>query len=155
MIRQPTRSTRTDTLLPYTTHFRSQLSDAERRGIAASGAVAGPCPTTEANLGDGLFPAEAYLAEGGAIGIGSDSHVSVDPAEELRWLENGQRLFTGRRTVLADGPGASVGVGLLQRVCRGGATALDRPIGALEAGNRADFVAIGRASWRERVCQYV
>jgi len=124
--------------LVHATH----LSDDERRAIAASGAVAGLCPATEANLGDGLFPAEAYLAEGGAIGIGSDSHVSVDPAEELRWLENGQRLFTGRRTVLADGPGASVGVGLLQRVCRGGATALGRAIGALEVGRRADFAVL-------------
>lgn len=124
--------------LVHATH----LSDAERRSIAASGAVAGLCPTTEANLGDGLFPAEPFLAEGGAIGIGSDSHVSVDPAEELRWLENGQRLFSGRRTVLADGPGASVGVGLLQRVCRGGAAALGRPVGALQAGCRADFVVL-------------
>jgi len=124
--------------LVHATH----LSEDERRAIARSGAVAGLCPATEANLGDGLFPAEAFLADGGAIGIGSDSHVSVDPAEELRWLENGQRLFTGRRTVLADGPGASVGVGLLQRVCRGGATALGRPIGALLAGRRADFVVL-------------
>lgn len=124
--------------LVHATH----LSESERQAIARSGAVAGLCLTTEANLGDGLFPAAAYLAEGGAIGIGSDSHVSVDPAEELRWLENGQRLFSGRRTVLADGPGASVGVGLLQRVCRGGAAALGRPIGALEPGRRADFVVL-------------
>ena len=124
--------------LVHATH----LSDAERQAIARSGAVAGLCLTTEANLGDGLFPAEAYLAEGGAIGVGSDSHVSVDPAEELRWLENGQRLFSGRRTVLADGPGASVGVGLLRRACRGGATALGRPIGALEPARRADFVVL-------------
>lgn len=128
--------------LVHATH----LSEAERRMIASSGAVAGLCPTTEANLGDGLFPAEAYLAEGGAIGIGSDSHVSVDPAEELRWLENGQRLITGRRTVLADGPGESVGTGLLRRVCRGGATALGRPIGQIAVGHRADFVVIADES---------
>lgn len=124
--------------LVHATH----LSDGERRTIAASGAVAGLCLTTEANLGDGLFPAEPFLAEGGTIGIGSDSHVCVDPAEELRWLENGQRLFSGRRTVLADAPGASVGVGLLQRVCRGGAAALGRPIGAIAPGCRADFVVL-------------
>ena len=124
--------------LVHATH----LSESERRAIAASGAVAGLCPTTEANLGDGLFPAEAYLGDGGAIGIGSDSHVCVDPAEELRWLENGQRLVTGRRTVLADGPGESVGTGLLQKVCRGGAEALGRPVGALVAGRRADFLAL-------------
>jgi len=128
--------------LVHATH----LSDGERRAIARSGAVAGLCPTTEANLGDGLFPAEAYLAEDGAIGIGSDSHVCVDPAEELRWLENGQRLITGRRTVLADGPGASVGTGLLQRVCRGGATALGRPIGAIAPGRQADLVVLADIS---------
>lgn len=128
--------------LVHATH----LSEGERQSIARSGAVAGLCPTTEANLGDGLFPAEAFLAEGGAIGIGSDSHVAVDPAEELRWLENGQRLFTGRRTVLADGPGLSVGVGLLQRVCRGGGAALGRAIGTLRAGCRADFVVLADES---------
>lgn len=128
--------------LVHATH----LSDGERRAIATSGAVAGLCPTTEANLGDGLFPAAAFLAEGGTIGIGSDSHVCVDPAEELRWLENGQRLFSGQRTVLADGPGASVGVGLLQRVCRGGAAAMGRPIGAIETGRRADFVVLANAA---------
>ncbi|MEQ8398328.1 formimidoylglutamate deiminase [Thalassobaculum sp.] len=124
--------------LVHATH----LSDEERRAIATCGAVAGLCLTTEANLGDGLFPAESYLAEGGSIGIGSDSHVCVDPAEELRWLENGQRLITGRRTVLADEPGSSVGTGLLQRVCRGGAAALGREIGAIAAGFRADFVVL-------------
>lgn len=124
--------------LVHATH----LSEHERRAIAASGAVVGLCPTTEANLGDGLFPAEPYLAEGGAIGIGSDSHVCVDPAEELRWLENGQRLLTGRRTVLATEPGASVGTALLQRVCRGGAAALGRPVGEIAVGYRADFVVL-------------
>ena len=120
----------------------THLSPAECGALAKTGAVAGLCPTTEANLGDGLFPAEAYLADGGAIGIGSDSHVCVNPAEELRWLENGRRLITGRRTVLADGPGASVGESLLRRVCAGGGIALGRPIGSLEVGRRADFVAL-------------
>ena len=74
--------------LVHATH----LDASEISHIAASGAVAGLCPTTEANLGDGLFPLEAFLAAGGRFGIGSDSHVSQSPVEELRWLEYGQRL---------------------------------------------------------------
>src|SRR3546814_15874301 len=73
--------------LVHATH----LTDSECAALAASGAVAGLCPTTEANLGDGLFPAQAFLTAGGRIGIGSDSHISVDAAEELRLLEYGQR----------------------------------------------------------------
>ena len=75
-------------------------------GIAASGAVAGLCPTTEANLGDGLFPLESFLAAGGRFGIGSDSHVSQSPVEELRWLEYGQRLQHQRRNIAASATAA-------------------------------------------------
>jgi formimidoylglutamate deiminase len=66
--------------------------------IVDSGAVAGLCPTTEANLGDGLFPLSQFIAAGGRFGIGSDSHVSQSPVEELRWLEYGQRLQHQRCT---------------------------------------------------------
>ena len=68
------------------------MDDDETLALAQSGAVAGLCPTTEANLGDGLFNLAAFLDAGGRFGIGSDSHVSVSPIEELRWLEYGQRL---------------------------------------------------------------
>ena len=81
----------------------THMTETETRRLAASGAVAGLCPTTEANLGDGIFPAAAYLADGGVIGIGSDSHISVSPIEELRWLEYGQRLFSRRRNLLTAG----------------------------------------------------
>ena len=73
---------------------RHPPDDAEVQGIARSGATVAICPTTEANLGDGLFPLRDYLDAGGAWGIGSDSHISVSPVEELRWLEYGQRLVT-------------------------------------------------------------
>ena len=73
----------------------------ETRRLARSGAVAGLCPTTEANLGDGLFPLVEYLECGGRLGIGSDSHISVSPVEELRWLEYGQRLTRRARNVAA------------------------------------------------------
>ena len=125
--------------LVHATH----MTEAETAALAASGAVAGLCPTTEANLGDGLFPAEDYLAAGGRWGIGSDSHISVSPIEDLRLFEYGQRLATRRRNVLAgEGEEASVGQRLYGQALAGGAQALGRPIGALEAGKRADLVVL-------------
>jgi formimidoylglutamate deiminase len=124
--------------LVHATH----LDDAERDGLARSGAVAGLCPTTEANLGDGLFPLAPYLAAGGALGIGSDSNVSIAPADELRWLEYGQRLVTHRRAVAAAEPGDSAGETLYARAARGGARACGLSSGALVAGARADLVVL-------------
>ncbi|MEX1206770.1 MAG: formimidoylglutamate deiminase [Dongiaceae bacterium] len=126
--------------LVHATH----MTETETGRLAASGAVAGLCPTTEANLGDGLFPARDYLRQGGAFGIGSDSHVSVSPVEELRWLEYGQRLVHRRRNLLAGGTpeSASVGASLYRAALAGGARALGRPIGRLAAGCRADLVVL-------------
>ncbi len=73
---------------------------AEVAAMARSGAVAGLCLSTEANLGDGIFPATDFLAQGGRLGIGSDSHVSLSVVEELRWLEYGQRLRDRKRNRL-------------------------------------------------------
>ncbi|HET7931429.1 MAG TPA: formimidoylglutamate deiminase [Rhodanobacteraceae bacterium] len=102
--------------LVHATH----LDDAEMRAIAKSGAVAGLCPTTEANLGDGFFPLAAYVDAGGTLGIGSDSHISVSPVEELRWLEYGQRLAARQRNVAARKAGESVGETLWRAAWRGG-----------------------------------
>ncbi len=125
--------------LVHATH----MTAAETAALAASGAIAGLCPTTEANLGDGLFPAEPYLAAGGRWGIGSDSHISVSPIEELRLFEYGQRLATRRRNVLAgEGEESSVGRRLYRQALAGGAQALGRPIGALEPGRRADLLVL-------------
>ncbi|MGF1608820.1 MAG: formimidoylglutamate deiminase [Kiloniellales bacterium] len=124
--------------LVHATH----MTEAETTALAESGAVAGLCPTTEANLGDGLFPAPDYLRQGGAFGIGSDSHISVSPIEELRWLEYGQRLLHRQRNLLASGQGASVGAGLYKAALAGGAQALGRPVGRLEAGCRADLLVL-------------
>ncbi len=120
----------------------THMSDAETARLAHSGAVAGLCPTTEANLGDGLFPLAAWLDAGGAFGVGSDSHVSVSPVEELRWLEYGQRLTRERRNVAAFGDAPSTGAGLWRAALAGGAQALGRPIGTLAAGKRADIVVL-------------
>ena len=115
---------------------------AERERLAAGDAVVGLCPTTEANLGDGIFPATEYLAGGGHIGIGSDSNVSVSAIEELRLLEYGQRLSHRRRGLLANADSPSVGRYLYDAAIDGGARALAQPIGGLEVGRRADVVVL-------------
>jgi cytosine/adenosine deaminase-related metal-dependent hydrolase len=99
------------------------MTDAETTAMAASGAIAGLCPITEANLGDGLFPAAAFLDEGGLIGVGSDSNVRIDAAEELRLLEYGQRLTARARNVLA-APGQSTGARLYGAALKGGRQSL-------------------------------
>ncbi|HEY6940954.1 formimidoylglutamate deiminase [Dokdonella sp.] len=128
--------------LVHATH----LTDVETRRLAASGAVAGLCPTTEANLGDGLFPLRAYLDAGGVLGIGSDSHISVSPVEELRWLEYGQRLATRHRNISASASQPSSGETLLARALAGGAQASGGALGAFAPGHRADFVVLDEAS---------
>ena len=111
----------------WTLVHATHLTPEETRGIAVSGATVAICPTTEANLGDGLFPLRAYLDAGGAWGIGSDSHISVSPVEELRWLEYGQRLVTRRRNIAVGAGSSSVGETLLQGVAasRGRSTGFD------------------------------
>jgi formimidoylglutamate deiminase len=128
--------------LVHATH----LTDAETNQLARSGAIAGLCPTTEANLGDGLFPLAHYLDAKGVLGIGSDSHISISPVEELRWLEYGQRLSTRHRNVAARHAGDSVGETLWRAALRGGAQAADLPIGAVREGQRADLIVLDHGS---------
>jgi formimidoylglutamate deiminase len=116
----------------------------ETRGLAESGAVAGLCPTTEADLGDGLFPLLDYLGAGGRFGVGSDSNVGVAPAEELRWLEYGQRSRARKRNLVPAEKGRSIGATLWRAALAGGAQALAQPIGAIAPGARADFLALDR-----------
>ena len=123
--------------LVHATHMTAQ----ECGALAASGAVAGLCPITEANLGDGLFPAPRYIAAGGRWGIGSDSNVKIDAAEELRWLEYGQRLGEQARNVFGADAGASTGAALYKGALLGGAQALGAPMG-LATGNSADFLTL-------------
>jgi formimidoylglutamate deiminase len=120
----------------------THMSENETILLARSGAVAGLCPTTEANLGDGIFPAAKYLDAKGAIAIGSDSHVTVSPADDLRQLEYSQRLAHRARNVLAGGPHRSTGRRLLDAVAQGGAKALNQPIGTIESGKRCDVVVL-------------
>lgn len=120
----------------------THLSERERERLARSGAVAGLCPTTEANLGDGLFALREWRALGGVFGVGSDSNVGRSAVHELRWLEYGQRLRELRRNVHAPDTGGSTGLALWQDAVRGGARACGRAIGALAEGCRADFVVL-------------
>ena len=118
----------------------THLTDQEVAGIANTDAVVGVCQTTEANLGDGIFPTKEFLARGGRFGIGSDSQVCVNPTEELRWLEYVQRLTTQYRNVLAAGD--STGRNLFDRALAGGAQAVGCKVGQLAEGYRADLVVL-------------
>jgi len=124
--------------LVHATH----ISEAETATLAKSGAVAGLCPTTEANLGDGFFNAVNYFKAKGRWAIGSDSHISIDPVEELRWLEYGQRLNARSRNLLVSAQNLNTGRNLLDGVLHGGALACGRKIGRIETGYRADFVSL-------------
>jgi formimidoylglutamate deiminase len=124
--------------LVHATH----MSGDEASALARAGSVAGLCPTTEANLGDGLFSLADFMTHGGRLGIGSDSHISVSPVEELRWLEYGQRLRSRRRNVAGAVDGGSTAAALFRRAVAGGAQALGQPIGAIGPGLRADLVVL-------------
>jgi formimidoylglutamate deiminase len=122
----------------HATHLVSE----EIEGLARSGAVAGLCPTTEGNLGDGIFPLLAYRAAGGRYGIGGDSHVSRNPAEELRLLEYFQRVSVRKRNLAVSQLSNSVGTTLWLEAAAGGGQALGRRMGALAPGMRADLVVL-------------
>ncbi len=122
--------------LVHATH----MTETETVRLAKSGAVAGLCPITEANLGDGVFPADAFLKAGGRFGVGSDSNVLISVPEELRLLEYSQRLTLRSRNVIADA-GQSTGARLFSKALQGGAQALDTQAG-IATGNAADLVSL-------------
>lgn len=115
--------------LVHATH----IDASERQQLAASGAIAGLCQTTEANLGDGIFPLCEFLGESGRFGIGSDSNMGTSPVEELRWLEYIRRLQTRTRNVTSR---------LFDRAIAGGAQALGRNTGAIAPGRLSDLVVL-------------
>jgi formimidoylglutamate deiminase len=120
----------------------THMTENESSALAKTGAVAGLCPTTEANLGDGIFNLPQYISCEGKIGIGSDSHISVNMIEELRWLEYGQRLNRKERVVMTSDTQPHNGREIYEAVLSGGAQALDKKTGRIEKGCRADFIAI-------------
>ncbi len=119
----------------------TQMDPRETAGLARSGAVAGLCPITEANLGDGIFDGARYLSASGRFGIGSDSNVRIALSEELRLLEYAQRLALKGRAILAT-PEKSSGRVLFEGAALGGAQAAGRASGAIAVGNWADLVGL-------------
>lgn len=124
--------------LVHATH----MTDKEIGAAAKSGAIAGLCPTTEANLGDGFFDLPTWLEAGGALGVGSDSNVSTSPVEELRLLEYGARLRGQRRLVSTSPEHPGTGAFLWSAAASGGARALGRKTGAIAVGNKADLLSL-------------
>ena len=110
--------------------------------MAKSGAVVGICPSTEANLGDGIFATQEFVNQQGKFAIGSDSHISINVAEELRLLEYGQRLRKHQRAVLTGDVCSSVGQFLYSQACEAGADAIGQDIGVIGVGKRADFIIL-------------
>ncbi|MCO4780963.1 MAG: formimidoylglutamate deiminase [Candidatus Cloacimonetes bacterium] len=125
--------------LVHATH----VNEKEVSLMAESGCTVGICPITEANLGDGIFPLTSYLKQGGSFAIGSDSHVRVDPLEELRLLEYSQRYRDLKRNRIAhEDQKGLVGETLISQTNKGGAKALGLPVGALKEGYYADFIVL-------------
>jgi formiminoglutamate deiminase len=118
----------------------THMTDDETRRMARSGAIAGLCPITEGNLGDGTFPAPLFLEEGGRYGIGSDSNILISIPDELRQLEYSQRLGLRARNVIADA-GGSTARKLFDQAVVGGGQALNATAG-LAVGNYADVVSL-------------
>jgi len=124
--------------LVHATHVTlEEIADTARLG-----AVVGLCPITEANLGDGLFLAPEFRQQGGRFGVGSDSNVLIDVAEELRTLEYGQRLARRNRNVMAAEPGDSTGADLYRAALSGGGQALGVGAPKLAVGEPADIVSL-------------
>ena len=123
----------------------THMTPEETAALAATGAVAGLCPSTEASLGDGIFPLPGFLAAAGRLGIGTDSHVGTSPRDELRQLETSQRLARQERAVATSEAAPHPGRLLLDAALAGGAQASGRRIGAIAPGMRCDLVALDDA----------
>ncbi|WP_395027311.1 formimidoylglutamate deiminase [Comamonas odontotermitis] len=124
--------------LVHATH----MDDAEYAAAAASEAVAGLCPLTEANLGDGIFDLPRWQAGAGRWGIGSDSHIGVNAAEELMVLEYSQRLQSQQRNVAASALQPHVASHMMLAAVQGGAQAAGRNVAGLAVGQQADCVVL-------------
>ena len=124
----------------------THITPKEAEALAGRGAVVGLCPTTEANLGDGIFDFSGWFARGAAWAIGGDSHVSVSPFDELRALEASQRLRLRVRNVASSESAPDVAANLWNGAAQGGSQAIGQPVGSIAAGQRADLVVLDGAT---------
>ncbi|MEH2481652.1 formimidoylglutamate deiminase [Nitrobacteraceae bacterium AZCC 2146] len=128
-------------VLIHATHMTAE----EATGVAASRAMIGLCPLTEASLGDGIFEGSQFLEAGGSFGVGTDSNIEITAPGELKQLEYSQRLRYRIRNAVARTPGESTGRALYEHALDGGAQALGRSVGSLAVGKRADIVVLNNA----------
>ena len=128
--------------LVHATHMTKE----ETIGLAKTGATVGLCPSTEANLGDGLFPLTQFLDSNGHIAIGSDGNTCTNPMEEMRLLEYGQRLVMLNRNIGSNVAQKHTGTRLLQECLNGGARSIATKTGAIEVGYRADLLVLDHHS---------
>jgi len=126
----------------WTLVHATHVTATERAGLARSGAAVALCPTTEANLGDGIFPLAEFVDDCGRIALGTDSHVCVSPWEEMRWLEYVQRLKRLERNVMTSPDGDGTGTALIRHLSESAAHVTGRPVGRLEGGYRADLIIL-------------
>lgn len=124
----------------------THMTDGEAGALARSGATAGLCPITEANLGDGIFPASPYLAAVGRYGVGTDANVQIEASGELRQFEYSQRLGLRRRNVVAE-EGVATGRALFDATMKGGSAALGVATDGIASGAAADFISLESELW--------
>ncbi|MBY0336262.1 MAG: formimidoylglutamate deiminase [Acetobacteraceae bacterium] len=120
----------------------THMTEDETVALAGTGAVAGLCPSTEASLGDGIFALPTFLAAGGRLGLGTDSHVGLCPAAEIRQLETSQRLRRHERSVATSEAAPHPARALYDAAARGGARAAGVRVGRIEPGWRCDLVEL-------------
>lgn len=126
----------------WTLVHATHVTEAEVKAMADVNAIVGICPLTEANLGDGIFPMKEFMALDGAISIGSDSHIRIDPFEELRLIEYSQRYKLLARACLTDKANVSPGLNLAKACYKGGLQSLKLNNGFLRDGFAADFIEV-------------
>ena len=120
----------------------THLNEQEVKQIALSGAVAGICPLTEANLGDGIFPLPEFLQHKGQLAIGSDSHILISPFQEIQMLEYSQRLHKQQRVIASTPNSQHVGTLLWTKAVAGGAQACQLAINGIQVGNQANWISL-------------
>jgi formimidoylglutamate deiminase len=120
----------------------THLNDVELRLIAHSKAVAGICPMTEANLGDGIFPLASLIKQNGVMAIGSDSHILINPFQEMQLLEYSQRLNNQQRIIASTNSSQNVGTFIWNQSIKGGTDACQQMIAGIQTGQLANWVSI-------------